>query len=274
MTTTYPTPLPPRRSLFAALHLATWRGRFAWLAALLMLALITCWLLARMTPSWYRPLDPDDHNVDATANHAQSLLAELHNQVERIMSGPQRWSITQDEVNSLLAVKTAPPFDDTGKRGTLDPARYPLTDPYVVFSKDTVTFCARYTKLPGGDAQGGVASVTFSVSTVPGPDGSVLGLVRLSSVHAGYLPLPKSILQDRLNANASAINALIRQMAQVDLGEREMKDADPVIQQMVHGAIDGRPFPMEYRSNGRSLAVRELNVEDGKLSVLLVPLPH
>jgi hypothetical protein len=270
MTTTCPT---SRRSLFARLHLTTWRGRFAWFLTLLALALFTCWLLARITPAWYRPLDPDDHNVDAAANRAQSLLAELHNAVDRIMSGPQRWAITQDEVNSLLAVKTAPPFDATGKRGTLDPSRYPLTDPYVVFSKDAVTLCARYAKLPGGDAQGGVASITFSVGTVPGEDGSVMGLVKLSGVSAGHLPLPKSALQDRLNANSSGISVLIRQLAQIDLGEREMKDLDPVIQQMVRGAIDGRPFAMEYRSKGRSLAVKELKVEPGRLSVLLVPLP-
>ena len=273
MTATFPTPTPPRRSLLARLRLATWRGRFAWLLAVLLLTLLTCWLLARMTPPWYRPLDPDNANVEATALHAQSLFTELHNATNRIMQGPQRWSITQDEVNSLLAVKTAPPFDANGTRGTLDPAHYPLTDPSVVFEKGAVTLCARYTRLPGIDAQGGVASITFSVGTVPGPDGSVMGLVRLTGVYAGRLPLPKSIVLDRLNANAAAINAIIRQIAQVDLGNRELKDADPLIEQMVRGAIDGQPFSMEYRSKGRSLAVQDLRVEDGKFTILFGPLP-
>ena len=42
---------------------------------------------------------------------------------------------------------------------------------------------------------------------------------------------------------------------------------------MVQGSIDAQPFAMEFHSKGKSLAVKELNVEDGRISVLLVPLP-
>src|SRR6185295_18861184 len=109
---------PPRRSTWDRLHLSTWRGRFAWLFGLVLLALFICWVLVRTTPSWYRPLDPDDPGVVNTASRAQSLMIDLtssHN-------GPITWSITQDELNSLLSVITAPPFDAQGQRTAIDPA--------------------------------------------------------------------------------------------------------------------------------------------------------
>jgi len=272
-------PTPPATpatgpSVWARFHLATWRGRFAWFFALVLLAFFTCWVLVRMTPSWYRPLDPDDPGVVQTAGRAQTLVTfELHNAAERVMMGPQRWTITQDELNSFLAVNTTPPFDETGKRGTLDPVKYPLTDPYIVFKKGSVMLCARFTKVPGQSPQGGVVSVTFSVGTVTGPDGSLMGLVKLTDVHAGRMPLPRSIVQERLSANVGGINAIVRQVAQIDLGKRDMKDADPLLEQMVRCAIEGQPFPMRYRSNGKDFTVQELNVDDGVFSVVLASMP-
>src|SRR4051812_39522068 len=52
-----------RRSFLARMGLGTWRGRILWVVGLLLVTVVTCWVLARTTPSWYRTLDPDDKNV-------------------------------------------------------------------------------------------------------------------------------------------------------------------------------------------------------------------
>src|ERR1700690_1893460 len=74
MTTRPPSPTPPRKSLLRRLRLATWRQRFEWLLGALFVAVLACWLLSRMTPPWYAPLDPTDDNVIGTAGQAQTLL--------------------------------------------------------------------------------------------------------------------------------------------------------------------------------------------------------
>jgi len=61
-----------------------------------VVAATICWMLARMTPSWYMPLDPADDNVMRLAGRAQNLLYfELRNAAERVPLGAQRWTITQ-----------------------------------------------------------------------------------------------------------------------------------------------------------------------------------
>jgi hypothetical protein len=250
-----------RRSLPAHLGLASWRGRGAWLAGLVVLALLICWLLARMTPAWYVALDPADDGVQRTAGEAQNrLIVDLHNATERLPLGEQRWSITQDEVNALLAVKA-------------DLQRSPISDPYVVFSRGQVTLCARLRQLPGDDPAGGVGSLTFAVGTVNDANrGEAMGLVKLTQVWAGKLPLPRSLIEGRLRAQVPEIMEAARQAVEMQFGARAAEKARPIIEQIVRSAGTGQHFPLRYPWDTREFVIRELRVDDGAFTIVLAPV--
>src|SRR3954471_7940494 len=104
MTTTRPAP-GERSSIWKILYLHTWLGRIMWALGLVIVALLTAWMMARSTPGWYGPLDPNDDVVNANASRSESLFSELRNDVGRAPFGQDlTWTITQDELNSFLAV--------------------------------------------------------------------------------------------------------------------------------------------------------------------------
>jgi hypothetical protein len=278
MTTRSPSPIPKRRSLLSKLRLASWRQRFEWLIAMLFVVVVACWILARMTPSWYAPLAATDDNVIRDASRAQTLLYfELRNTAERVPLGEQRWTITQDEVNSFLAVNTAPPQTAEGGGGggtrpPTDPARTLASDPFVVFTKGQVTVCARISKLPSADPQGGIGSLTFSVGVVNAPDGKPMGQVKLMRVWAGNLPVPRSLLEPWLAKQVPGITEAVQRMAQLQFGVRGMGKTEPIMQQIVQSVGEGRPFPLQYKVDNKEFLIKELRVDDGSLTVVLAPL--
>jgi hypothetical protein len=276
MTTRPPSPTPKRRSLLSKLRLASWRQRFEWLLGMLLVAVLVCWYLSRMTPSWYAPLSATDDNVMRLASRAQNLLYfELRNTAERVPLGEQRWTITQDEANSFLAVNTAPPTAGSGgdmTRPAADPSKTLVSDPFVIFSPGQVTVCARISKLPGGDPQGGVGSLTFSVGVVVGPDGQPMGQIKLLKVWAGNMPVPRSLLDPWLAQQASGMTQAVQRMAQLQFGVRDVAKTEPILQQIVHGIGEGRPFPLQYKVDNKEFLIKELRVDDGALTVVLAPL--
>jgi hypothetical protein len=264
-----PLKFPP---LLARLRLSTWRGRCAWLGGMLVVGVFVCWVLARMTPAWYLPLDPANDEVIRTAGQAQNrLYFDLRTAMERVPLGEQRWTITQDEINSFLAVNTPGLSSTNGTHPSADPARNPISDPYVVFTKGQVSVCARITKLPSPDPQGGVASLTFAVGIVAGPDGKPRGQVKLAGAWAGKLPIPRGMLEDRLRALVPTIAEAARQTAQVQFGMRDMDRNGPIIEQFVRGVGAGLPFPLQFKMDNREFVVKELRVDDGSFTIVLAP---
>jgi hypothetical protein len=259
---TPPAPATPRRrSLLARLGLASWRGRFAWLAGLLFTFLLVCWILARLTPAWYLPLDPADDGVQRTAGEAENHLRfDLHTALERLPLGEQRWTITEDEVNALLAVKT-------------NLTQGPITDPCVTFTRGQITISARAKKLPGGDPNGGIGSVRFSVGVVGnGSDPGGQGLVKVTGVWAGDLPLPKSIVENALRAQVPAIVDAVRQSLQMQFNPRDIDKAAPIYENIIRSIANGQPFPLRYKWDSREFVVRDLLVEKGSLTIVMAQI--
>jgi hypothetical protein len=251
---------PRPRSLPARLGLASWRGRFAWLAALILAALLVCWILARATPAWYRPLDPADDAVQRTAGIAQThITVDLHNLGQRLPLGEQSWTITQDQVNALLAVKA-------------DAQDGRIADPFVIFSPGRVTFSARFRQLPAADPRGGVGSLTLAVGMTRdgGPD--PMGLIQLERLHAGDLPLPRSLVAGRLQAQLPELIDAVRQAVEMQFGARPAEKARPIIEQIVRCAATGQPFPLRYKWETREFVIRELRVDDGAFTVVVAPV--
>jgi hypothetical protein len=261
-----------RDSLWKKLLLHNWRGRFAWATALVVLTLVTCWLLVRATPSWYRPMDPRDQGVIDTMSRATLLVTtELNNAVQRVPLGEQHWSISQDEINCFLAADTAPPLNADGTPTALDAARNPITDPFVIFKKGQVTVAARYIKLPGDDPQGGVGSMTFSVGMARGADGSSMGLVKLLSVHAGYMPVPRSFVTSRMRAMAPTLATVATEAAQIQSNGHHSESSQVIIGQIIHSLVNGEPFPLRYNIDRKDVVIKEFVVEDGRFSLVLCP---
>jgi hypothetical protein len=246
------------RSVPARLGLASWRGRLAWLAGLGVLVMVICWVLARHTPDWYVPLDPADDGVQRAALAAQTRATQdLHNALERLPLGEQRWSITQEEVNALLAVKT-------------ELRRSPITDPFVIFARGQITLCARVKQLPGADPQGGVGSLTFDVGMTSGAaGGEAMGLVKLTRVRVGDLPVPRSLVERQLRAQEPGMIQAIHQALELQIGGRDAGRVGPIIEQIIRSAGDERPFPLRYKGESRELIIRELRVEDGAFTLVL-----
>jgi hypothetical protein len=248
-----------RRSLPARLGLATWRGRLAWLGALVVLVVVVCWMLARMTPAWYLPLDPADDIVQRVAGDAQNrAYTDLHNAVQRLPLGEQSWSISQDEVNALLAVK-----GDLGH----GPA-----DPFVRFAPGQITLSARVRQLPGADPRGGVGALTFSVGITREAGREPMGLVRLTRVQAGNLPLPRSVVEKSLQQQIPQMIAAVQQAVEMQFGSRPAVKARSLIEEIVRTIGSGQPFPLQYTWENRDFVIRELHVDEGRFTIVLAPV--
>src|SRR3954468_11219223 len=179
-------PLPPgRKPLLVRLHLATWRVRVAWLCSLILATVVVIWVMIRATPSSYRPLDPSQQVVSDLSLRAQGLIQfELRNAAQKVPLGEQRWTITQDEVNSLLATLTAGPLNADGTRQRTDER---ISDPFISFGPGTVSVSARIRDIPSGYAQGGVGTLTFAVG-IADVNGRPMGFVKLLGAKVGMLP--------------------------------------------------------------------------------------
>jgi hypothetical protein len=252
-----PSSAPGRKSLYVRLWLNTWRGRAMWFFAGVVLAFAVVWTLVRMTPGTYRPLDPTDNMVIDLSARAQNLIRyELHTKVERVPLGEQTWTITQDEVNSYLAV--LPQLADER-----------VSDPFVAFGPGTVTVSARIRDLPGATKQGGVATLVFAV-TVEEHFGRKMGQVKLVGARAGRLPVPVSWVEARIRGAMPQIVQAVEKMIQVQLNTKDVSAVEDALQR----AGAGQPFPLEYRINKKDVVVKEIKLEEGRFTVVLGPAPR
>jgi hypothetical protein len=231
-----------------------------------LLVLGGTWLLSRSAPPWYEPLDATDQRVIDLSDRGQAILLDLHNKVQRVPTGEQAWTITQDELNSYVAIQFARALD--ARAGGEPPV---VSAPVVVFTPGKVTVAARTTRLPSPNRDGGVATLVFDVGTVPSTDGKTMGLVKLTGVWAGMLPLPRSAVDTRLQALVPTITAAIQQAAQAQFNLRESTQWTRAAEDVVHKASVGEPFPLEFKVDRKQLVIRDLRVEEGKFTVVMGP---
>jgi hypothetical protein len=268
---------PPRRRM--RFWPRTWRGWLATLAVVVVALLATGWILARMTPSWYAQalLDPNDIDVMDNAERAQKLLYfELHNAIERVPVSEQTWTITQDEINSFLAVQFAQlqPARPSREISTQSSATRQalVSDPLVVFTPGKVTISARSPRLPGSDSRGGVGSVVFSVGIVNAPDGQPMGIVKLTSVWIGNLPVPRSLVEGRIKTVAPSIVAAVEEAVRLRMNTSDASKMVPYVDEIVSDVTQARPFPLKQAMGSKRFVIKDLRVDQGQLTVVLAPL--
>ena len=63
----------------------------------------------------------------------------------------------------------------------------------------------------------------------------------------------------------------MKHIAQIQFGMREFDKYAPVVEQITQSAIEGRPFPLQFKMD-KEIQVTELRVDDGTLTIVLAPL--
>jgi hypothetical protein len=229
------------------------------------MVLVIMYVMARTTPSWYEPLDPNSQSViDAADEGERKMMPGLWNTWQRVPLGEQIWTISQTEVNSLLAVRARVPEDLHGRA-------YPkISSPFVMFSEGGhVTLAARTTRLPGPAPAGGVASVTFSIAVIPhGPDAAPSGVVKIESVQVGNLRVPKSFVAGKLRMLLPMLTDALEQGARLSM--KDWNKAQPQIDSMLNAIERGEPFPLKIERE-RPVIIKDIRVNDGSLTVILAP---
>ena len=114
--------------------------------------------------------------------------------------------------------------------------------------------------------------MTFSVGLITGPDGNPMGQVTLTRVWAGYLPVPRALLQSWMARQVPAMTEAVRRMVELQFGQRDIVKAAPIVQQILQGVGEGRSFPLQYKVDKKEFVIKELRVDDGLLTVVLAPL--
>ena len=252
----------------------TRKGWAALVLAILMVGSICAFFMARGTPPWYQPLDASDQQVIDDAERAQrKIYLELNNTLQAVPLGEQKWTITQDEVNSLIAIHMAQAGDTTSKGKASIPN---VSDPVVVFTPGKITLAARTPKAPGSDPRGGVVSVVFAVKGTLVTEGSPpvevpAAEVRISGLWVGNLPVPKSIAEDRVRALLPTLIPEVERTLNLQLGPRRTTSMMREVKGTAQSIVDGEPFPLEFKFDRRSVVIREIRVDDGSLTITFVP---
>ncbi len=255
----------PRSLKGWALLILNWRFG---LCAFLSLALLS-WLLARSTPSWYAPLDPQDIAVLDNADRAQhKLLTGLNNTLQAVPLGEQRWTITQDEINSMIAARLATSDLNPDGSTTSDAA---FSNPVVVFTPGKITLAVRAKKAPGNHPNGGVVSVTLSVRNTQFSTGDPAAQITLDSAWIGNLPIPKSLVENNARSYAPKVLALIQQSLAYKIGGKDAANMMPQIHDATALFLEGSPFPMSFSFNRRKIVVKAVKIEDGSLTLIFIP---
>ncbi len=222
------------------------------LAVLILIALIIAAILALilLPPYWYRPIRTMSDAVYNQSDHAQASLMALRNKLRKPHVGTITWTITQREVNSLLAVAYR-----VEKKKKTPPRKLPgLTDPFVRFTDNQITFAVRDNRMPGRP----VASAGVNVALLPDLGSGPRARITINALHVGDLPLPPSLLINRLKTLLPRLAPVVEKIIDVYAGPRYARVATPQIVHSVAAIFSGRPFPTELRLNHRKLVIDKL----------------
>lgn len=227
----------------------------SWLVAVLVLcALILAAIAALMIlpPYWYRPIHTMNDAVYNQADHAQASLMALRNKLRSPKLGVITWTITQREINSLLAVAYGVPKKN---KAPANPGG--LTDPYVRLTNNHITFAARDSRVPGN----AVASVGVAVDLIHNADAPPQAHITIDSLRIGNFPLPSSLITDRLKAVLPRLSPVVQNIIDVYAGPRYARTATPQIVNSVAAIFSGKPFSTALRLNHRTLIIEKLLIQ-------------
>ena len=215
----------------------------------LLLVLIVAWLVA-WTPAWYAPLPAENQHVMNLADRAERTLLKLRNQIGNPARKTVTWSITQNEINSLLAARYAIP--PSVKSSAV------FVGPFVRLTNGKITLAIRDMQLPFHS----VASVTVAIRTLPAAAGKPAeAQVRLDAVHIGLVPVPRAKVLGALHQRLKEVAPVIRQTLARYAGSRYAAAQTPRVLKYIQHAMKGRPFPLTLPAGGRILQLTRIAIE-------------
>ena len=251
MTATSTSGRPRKGSAFSSRRYRP-KSSTSWILAVLILIGLICAAVAALMilpPYWYRPIHTMNDAVYNQADHAQASLMALRNKLRKPNAGTITWTITQRDINSLLAVAYG-----VEKKSKTPHNPGDLTDPFVRFTDNQITFAARDSRIPGRP----VASAGVNVILTSGSGSPPKAHITINSLHVGDLPLPPSLLTDRLKTFLPRLAPVVEKIIDVYAGPRYARLATPQIVQSVAAIFSGKPFPTELRLNNRKLVIDKL----------------
>lgn len=216
----------------------------------LLLALLVLWWSAARTPGWYRPPAGDDPAVIDAASRFE--LRSFSNNVHQIR-------VLQNELNAFLAVRYG---QYEGQKAP------PISGPMVIFSPGAFTICARANKLPGIGS--GVLALTFTAELLP-PDPAAETAsrvqIRLRSASLGSLPLPTSMVRQRLAPEILRLAPLIEQATLVspEAGRRRSDIAPEEISALLGHIAREAPFAVPMKVGRYPVRIESLQLHRGEL---------
>lgn len=226
----------------------TWRGWAGAAIAGVGLVLLATLVLLNIRPGWYRPLNPTSKAVLNHAQEAQMSVFRLRNEALNPRLRRITWRITQNQVNSLLAVVYQ------GADG-VSPRRHPasLVRPFVRFTNGRITLAV----LDRQWIAGAVIAVGIDVHTWTGKK-NPMAKIRIDDLHVGLLPLPRSLLIDRLENMLPHLGPPLGRIIAVYAGSGYARVMTPQILARLAALLKGKPFPLELRINHRNIVVRKI----------------
>ncbi len=227
-------------------YLAIFGGLFAGFFLLLVLLVVS-------SPGWYRPLNPIHRQVRDNANHAQASFLALRNELQNPRLSRITWRITQDEINSLLAVT----LENVQHGRQHNSATASLANPFIHFENNTIVFAIQDNRLPFRP----LVTMAVSVRMMPiAADHEPRARVRIRSLHIGLLPMPRSFVMQKVAGLQPEVGQSLRQTLAVYAGAGYAKSAAPQIMNWLASILAGKPFPMEIQSKYRRLYIARISV--------------
>lgn len=228
------------------------KNPLSWLGIALILSLLLTGLVAlltAMTPSWYAPLQPGQRRVLNLADAAERVLLQLRNEIGNPARKTITWTITQSQINSLLAVRYSVP-PSAG-------AKVAFAGPFVRLNHGRITLAIRDMHLPFHS----VASVTIGLQSIlTHTPGLAKAQVKLEAVHIGLVPVPRAKVLGVLHQRLKEIAPLVTQTLARYAGSQYAASETPQILQYIQHAMHGKPFPLTLRAAGRILQLVYISI--------------
>lgn len=248
-------------------------GRLAkWTAvaipAVLAMTALVAYIQASRFPRFYAPafLDASQRDRAAKDFFNRKILAEFGNAAQA--NEPFDWSINEDEINRYLAsideIASSAPSVKPGEL-TRQMVRAGLADPSVALRNGKLTLMARSSEYHK------IISADLALLLT---DGGMLE-VHLGQVRTGRLPLPDSVIRDRVAEVRASLLAGDSEHEPTDLGGVSSREVGPALRNVL-AAIDAEPIRPEltWRLNNKRVRIAAIEIADGTLRLNFVPIPR
>lgn len=230
---------------------------------LLMLVLAVLFLMASTVPPAYGPFQltqQERKNMaqDFINNHGAPLLEQIRR------PEPFEHTITEDELNCYFASLEEIAFLKPGKRGevrktsgvydALDKAGF--ADPAVRLDDGLMTLMVRSKS----------ANKVISVDIGFELDDDKQVIIAIKGFRVGRLSIPQGFVSGSLDAFKQAVGP------QKEFTEDSLRDLDGIIAGVI-SKVNDAPLPAEFKLGSKRVReIRSLKIDDGKLTIKIVPV--